>query len=123
MSDFDDQFDDSMSEISQESVDSMPIPSALKTVSKRRRKTASSTNLPADDVRLTYTKMYFEALNSGDAVTISAMLNKIAIPKVVLVSKKLTHSPDHHLPNYLEVCLHLALFLCYVFFRSSELML
>ena len=98
-----DQGDDNLSEISQDSASSMPIPSKPKTMGKRRRKTTSSTDLPADDVRLTYAKQYFEALNSGDAPTVADMLSRISIPKVVLVSKKLSSTPDHHLPNYLEV--------------------
>lgn len=103
----DDFIDDTMSEISQESTESMPIPSRPKAVHKRRRKVTSSSELPADDIRLTYPKQYFAALNSGDASTIAEMLNNIAIPNVVLVSKKLTYSTEHHLPNYLEVSVNL----------------
>lgn len=87
---------------------SMPV-AAVSKVSRvkhnptKRRKIDKPLVLPANDIRLTYGEEYLRAINSSDASAYEAMLRKIAIPKVVMVSRKNIPDPDHLVPTHMEV--------------------
>jgi len=89
--------------ISDMSDDGGKLNKSSKNPAKRRKPSSPTFDLPADDVRLTYTKKYFDSLNSGDAEIIAQTLREIAIPKTVLVNKLTNQNPEHQLPSHLEV--------------------
>ena len=87
---------------------SIPVVSASKVKAAKlhpakRRKIDKPIVLPANDVRLSYGEEYLHAINSSDASVYEAMLRRIAIPKVVMVSRKNIPDPSHLVPTHMEV--------------------
>lgn len=78
-------------------------PQSSNPTQKRRKQRVNSIVLAPDDIRLAYPRKYFDAVNTADIAIVREMFSELAIPKVVLLSRKLTPDPEFYLPMHLEV--------------------
>lgn len=93
---------DTLSDLSQDdSPENDVVQFTHEIVPPKRRKHVNHTVLPPDDVRLTYVKRYFDAMNTGDAKIIKSMMLELAIPKMVVVVQK--EDKDFHIARNIEV--------------------
>lgn len=78
------------------------LPSSSST--RKRKLRLNTITLPDDDIRLQYQKIYIDAMNSADYETVMKMFREIAIPELVLVTRKVEPDPTFMLPQHMEVC-------------------